>query len=136
MNEEYYHTVTFSDYVIYLNNFEDVSDPKDMEEGEIREFDSPEHSLLEADPACACPVPSMENGNQVNPFKVPPPPSELRKFKKKQKVNLKKIMKNPKQIPGSMDLSNKSPASKRMKSILVRRSSEKPPLNKFQTVSK
>ena len=114
-----------------LNNFEDVSDPKDMEEGEIREFDSPEHSLVEADPAC--PVPSMENGNQGNPFKVPLPPSELRKFKKKQKVNLKKMMKNPKQIPGSMDLSNKLPTSKRMKSILVRRSSEKPPLNKFQT---
>ena len=71
-----------------LDNFEDVSDQKDMEEGEIREFDSPEHSLLKSDPAC--PVPSMENGNQGNPFKVPLPPSELRKFKKKQKVNLKK----------------------------------------------
>ena len=120
----------------HLNNFEDVSDLKDMEEGEIREFDNPEVSHIKAE--TACPIPSVENDNQVNPFKVPPPPSELRKFKKKQKVNLKKMVNSPKQMIESMNLSNKLPTIKRAKSIVIRRSSEgikmmNPPLNKFQT---
>ena len=117
-----------------LNNFEDVSDPEDMEEGEIGEFDSPEVSPVKAE--TPCPIPYVEK--EVNPFKVPPPPSELRKFKKKQKVNLKKMVNSPKQMIESMNLSNKLPTIKRAKSIVIRRSSEgikmkNPPLNKFQT---
>ena len=117
-----------------LNNFEDVSDPKDMEEGEIGEFDSPEVSPVKTE--TPCPIPYVEK--EVNPFKVPPPPSELRKFKKKQKVNLKKMVNSPKQMIESMNLSNKLPTIKRAKSIVIRRSSEgikmmNPPLNKFQT---
>ena len=48
----------------HLNNFEDVSDLKDMEEGEIREFDNPEVSHIKAE--TACPIPSVKN--EVNPF--------------------------------------------------------------------
>ena len=88
-----------------LNNFEDVSDPEDMEEGEIGEFDSPEVSPVKAETPC----PYVEK--EVNPFKVPPPPPDLRKFQKKQKgnVNLKKLVQNPKQMIESMNLSNKLP---------------------------
>ena len=105
----------------HFNNFEDVSDLKDMEEGEIRQLDNPEVTHIKAE--TACPIYPVENDNQVNPFKVPPPPSELRVFRKKQNLNLKKMMKNQEQTIGSMDLSNNLPKIKRMKSILIRRSS-------------
>ena len=113
------------------SKYENISDPEDIiEEGEISESDrnhqKPYESKFRAKSPTGYVFPSVDVANEEEPnlFKVPPPPSELKVFRKKQKLKLNsdKVIKNDHDKAGSLKI-NQFPSLKRMKSILIRRSS-------------
>ena len=108
-----------------ISNYENISDPEDtIEDGEISESDHdhpPVTPKYRAKSPPASTLPSVANKDESNLFKVPPPPSELKVFNKKQKLTSASADKVTKNDDGLKI--NQFPSLKRMKSILVRRRS-------------
>ena len=110
------------------SKYENISDPEDIiEEGEISESDRNHQKPYESKFRAKSPTatgstfPSVANEEEPSLFKVPPPPSELKVFRKKKKLNSDKVIKNDRDKAGSLKI-NQFPSLKRMKSILIRRS--------------
>ena len=109
------------------SKYENISDPEDIiEEGEISESNRNQQKPYESkfrakSPTTGAAFPSVAKEEEPSLFKVPPPPSELKVFRKKQKLNSDKLTKNDRDKAGSLKI-NQFPSLKRMKSILIRRS--------------